>query len=73
LAICLGIETLKRLVYDLATLVADPTQHVVDLEVAQALHQRGKQKHAEQKQPRDREAGEQRHDPGPIAIDIEQN
>ena len=47
---------------------ADPTQHVVDLEVAQALHQRGKQKHAEQKQ-----AGEQRHDPGPIAIDIEQN
>jgi hypothetical protein len=45
------VEALKHLAYAFATLVADYVKHVSDLEVAQALHQRGKQKHAEQKQP----------------------
>ena len=45
---------LKHLAYAFATFVADYVKHVSDLEVAQALHQRGKQKHAEQKQSSDR-------------------
>ena len=67
------IEALKHLAYDLAALVADDVKHISDLEVCQALHQRGKQQHAEQKQSSDHDAGDQRHDPGPIAIDMEQN
>ena len=63
------IEALKHLAYDLATFVADYVKHVSDLEVAQALHQRGRQQLAEQKQSSDHEAGDQRHDPGPIAIE----
>ena len=54
---------------DLATLVSGQMKHVRDLQVAQPLHQAGKQKHADDKHNRHQDRGEQRHRAGCAPID----
>jgi hypothetical protein len=54
---------------DLATLVSGQMKHVRDLQVAQSLHQAGKQKHADDKHYRHQDRGQQRHSAGCTPID----